>query len=91
MLPKYNPEAGSTFLSKVENPINEISKVIFSSLGTDNVKSPLTSVIVPFVVPLTSTFAPGSPSPDSESMIDPVILLCAKPTKLINKAKADRE
>ena len=42
------------------NPINEISRVEF--IGASKTKFPSKSVIVPSVVPFTTTVAPGNPS-----------------------------
>lgn len=78
-------EAISTSL--VRKPTEETTKVL-ASLGTDSVKLPSKSVLVPLVVPLTTTVAPINPDLSSPANILPEMVRWAKsPVVKINRAK----
>lgn len=56
--------------------------------GTDNLKTPLSSVLVPFVVPLIVIDTPGSGLPSSFDVTFPVTTVCAFPQKEAKRKKA---
>src|SRR5690606_23491749 len=56
--------------SCVVSPMKEKTSVLASD-GTVNEKAPPASVMVPMVVPFTTTFAPATEAPSSDDFTDP--------------------
>ena len=65
-------EVSVTFFSTVLNP-NEDTTITVGNFATSNENSPFSPVVVPFVVPFSTTLIKASPSP-SESTTLPFIV-----------------